>query len=216
MLQKSRSKTIAKFKYLVLVPLMLVMLIFVACSEEKMQNNEKNSIVSQVQNLRAAIESKEKISHKEFELLRSLQEDYKGKVEVEVLEVIETKKYAEGAVVPFAVIDEVPVFPGCEDMETNNARKDCMSQKLIDHVKDNFNTGLGKELGLTGINRIIVFFTINKNGNVIDIKSRGPHPAFEEEAKRVIAALPQMTPGKQRGQEVNVYYTLPIAFEVDE
>jgi Zn-dependent protease with chaperone function len=34
MLQKSRSKTIAKFKYLILVPLMLVMLIYVSCTQD--------------------------------------------------------------------------------------------------------------------------------------------------------------------------------------
>ncbi|PAM96081.1 blaR1 peptidase M56, partial [Flavobacterium sp. IR1] len=39
MLQKSRSKTISKFKYLLLVPLMLVMLTFVACSKETFDNS---------------------------------------------------------------------------------------------------------------------------------------------------------------------------------
>ena len=59
-------------------------------------------------------------------------------------------------------------------------------------------------------------FKIDKQGNVIDIKTRAPHPALEKEAKRVIQLLPQFIPAKQNGKPIKVVYTLPIIFQVEE
>tara|TARA_R110002167_G_scaffold22899_1_gene81547 strand:+ start:529 stop:2163 length:1635 start_codon:yes stop_codon:yes gene_type:complete len=118
--------------------------------------------------------------------------------------------------VPFGVIDEVPIFPGCESRTTNDERKKCMSDKIAQHVNINFNTKIGKENGLTGMQRINVIFKINNKGNIVDVRSRAPHPALETEAIRVIKMLPKMIPGKQKGKVVTVPYSLPIIFQVPE
>jgi hypothetical protein len=118
--------------------------------------------------------------------------------------------------VPFAVIENVPIFPGCGNEINNEAKKKCTSQKISEIVNQNFNTRLGNDLGLSSINRVIVQFRIDHNGNIRDIKSRAPHPALEEEAERVVKLLPKMTPGKQRGRPVGVLYSLPIVFQVME
>src|SRR5690606_2941080 len=49
---------------------------------------------------------------------------------------------------PFAIIEQVPVFPGCEELPSNEERKKCMTDKVSEFVARNFNTGLGKELKL--------------------------------------------------------------------
>src|SRR5690606_3046757 len=69
--------------------------------------------------------------------------------------------------------------------------------------------------GLTGQQRINVIFKIDKEGNVVEVKSRAPHPALEAEAKRVINSLPKFIPGTQKGKAVVVPYSLPILFKVD-
>ena len=115
--------------------------------------------------------------------------------------------------VPFEFIEDVPIFPGCEDMESNAERKKCMSEKITQFVNSRFNKNLGDEVGVTGINRINVAFKIDKEGNIIDVESRAPHPRLEQEAIRVINALPKMEPGKQRGKPVAVSYYLPIIFQ---
>ena len=74
---------------------------------------------------------------------------------------------------------------------------------------------MAKELGLSGRQRISVFFKVDKKGKVTSIGARAPHPALEEEAKRVIGLLPQFIPGTQRGKAVTVPYSLPILFEVN-
>ncbi len=117
--------------------------------------------------------------------------------------------------VPFAVIENVPIYPGCEGEKTNQAKKDCMSEKIQKFVSKKFNTELANDLGLEGIQQIYVQFKIDKNGDITDVRARAPHPRLEKEAKDVINALPKMTPGKQRGKAVGVLYALPIKFQIE-
>lgn len=135
---------------------------------------------------------------------------------VEVVDVVEAPVEEEIADVPFAVIENVPIFPGCESKKNNAERKACMSEKITEFVQRKFNTDLGGQLGLTGINKVLVQFKIDKNGNIAEVRSRAPHPRLEEEAARVINSLPKMQPGKQRGQAVGVMYSLPIVFQVQD
>ncbi len=117
-----------------------------------------------------------------------------------------------GDAVPFAIIDQVPVFPNCTG--TNEERKECLSHNISKHVNRGFDTSLGKTLGLTGVNRIFASFKIDKNGNVVNIRTRAPHPDLETETRRVLETLPQMQPGEQDGQPVDVLYSLPITFKI--
>ena len=75
---------------------------------------------------------------------------------------------------------------------------------------------MAKELDLKGRQRIMVLFKIGNDGNINNVIARASHPALEAEARRVIAALPQMIPGKQKGIAVVVPYSLPILFQVNE
>ena len=124
---------------------------------------------------------------------------------------------SEDIEVPFAVIEEVPIFPGCETFATNTEKRQCMSERIQDFVAKNFNTKLANNLGLVaGRQRINVIFKIDADGHITGVRSRASHPKLEEEAIRVINALPKMIPGKQKGKEVTVPYSLPIIFEVED
>lgn len=118
--------------------------------------------------------------------------------------------------VPFATIEEIPVLPSCESLTTQKERRNCVAQKISQHVQDNFNVKLAENSGLKGKQRISVIFRIDTNGNVVNVRARAPNPDLEAEAIRVIKTLPQFTPGKQKGQIVNVPYALPIIFEVKD
>ncbi|RRO16823.1 M56 family metallopeptidase [Flavobacteriaceae bacterium 14752] len=115
--------------------------------------------------------------------------------------------------IPFAKLDQVPHPSSCND-KTGKALKQCVSEFISTHVNTNFNTGLGKELGLTGTNRVSVQFKIDKSGHIVDVRARGPHPKLEQEAQRVIKSLPQMIPGQVDGKNVSVLYGLPINFVI--
>ncbi len=153
----------------------------------------------------------------EEEVEETVIESTETDMEEEIVEVeeIEVEEVEEDIEVPFSVIENVPVYPGCE--KGNNAKKKaCMSEKISKFVQKKFNTELAGELGLSGRQRINVIFKIDKTGNITGVRSRAPHPRLEKEAARVINMLPKMKPGKQRGKAVIVPYSLPIVFQVQD
>lgn len=125
-------------------------------------------------------------------------------------EEIDVAEVEEDIVVPFAVIEKVPIFPGCTG--NNQELKACFQEKIQQHVLKNFTyPELAQEMGIGG--KVFVLFAIDKNGIVTDIKSRGPDKILEKEAERIIGTLPNMIPGKQRGKPVKVPYSIPIYFK---
>ncbi|TYA55175.1 energy transducer TonB [Formosa maritima] len=117
---------------------------------------------------------------------------------------------------PFNImaVEQVPIFPGCEDAITNEARRQCMSDKISSHIQKKFNIGIAERIGLLGEQKIYVMFKIDKQGNVENIKSNSKINQLNEEAERVISTLPQMIPGKQKDKNVEVMYNVPIKFNI--
>lgn len=124
------------------------------------------------------------------------------------------KKEEDPVFVDFKVVEDVPVFPGCEKLFTNKEKASCFSEKIRRIVSKKFNTGLGEEYGLTGVQRIYTQFDVDADGMINNIQIRAAHPRLKKEAERVINLFPQMTPGKQRGKPVTVKYQLPIIFKI--
>ena len=150
----------------------------------------------------------------EEEVEETIIESTESDEELEIEE-IEIEEVEEDIEVPFAIIENVPVFPGCERGDNEKKRK-CMSDKINKLVQRRFNTDLATDLGLSGRQRITVVFDIDKSGNVTGIRARAPHPRLEKEAERVVGLIPKMLPGKQRGKAVIVKYSLPIVFQVND
>ena len=267
MLQKNKSSKLSKFKFLLVIPLMLAMLTYVACSDDITEDEADNSLSQYnytLQKEEGMTPEKQKASNKFEEFLFNNPDyvswatiDYDAeeikysvhsrsepvpegfdKMEVvakdgreytmymnlkahkenqEAMETANTdnSSYDGKSEIPYAVIDKVPAFQGCTEL-SGKARKDCTSKEISYFVNKNFDTSLGKKLGLTGLNRVIVQFRIDETGTITDVKARAPYPELEEEAKRVVASIPQMQPGEQNGKPVSVMYSLPIAFKVSE
>jgi protein TonB len=156
------------------------------------------------------VEDEEEI---EETVIESTETDEDEAVEVEeIIEVEEEEEVLED--VPFAIIEDVPVYPGCKG---NKAKlRACLQEKITKHVNRKFNSDLASDLGLSpGVKKIFVMFKIDKTGNITDVMARAPHKRLQEEAIRVVKLLPKMIPGKQRGRPVGVKYSLPIAFKVE-
>ena len=116
--------------------------------------------------------------------------------------------------VPFAVIEDVPVFPGCEGV-AKNKRLDCFMEQMAKHIKKNQQyPERAMEDGIQG--RVSVLFVIDKDGGISNVQVRGPKGGelLENEAKRVIEKLPKFKPGMQRGKPVKVKYSQPITFKL--
>lgn len=114
--------------------------------------------------------------------------------------------------VPFTIIEQAPVFPGCENMSKSKQR-DCFQEKMKQHINKHFQyPEMAQELGIQG--RVNVRFVIDERGKITEIQARGPDRNLEEEAKRIIKLLPTMIPGKQRERHVRVPYGQPIMFKL--
>ncbi|MEM0518080.1 MULTISPECIES: energy transducer TonB [Aequorivita] len=126
-----------------------------------------------------------------------------------------SESHATNDNVPFAVIEKVPVYPDC-DFNTNLELKKCMSTKISEFVSMHFNLSKIEALNLPpNVYRVSVQFKIDKEGNVVGVRARAAHPEIEAEAVRVVSNLPQMEPGKQKGEAVGVLYSLPIVFKIE-
>ena len=129
-----------------------------------------------------------------------------------IIEEIEVEDEFEDIDVPFAVIEDVPIFPGCESVGKSQ-RRACFQEQMNKHIRKNFRyPDIAQEMGIQG--RVYVNFIIAKDGSITNIRMRGPDKNLENEAARIIGRLPQMTPGKQRGRAVRVPFSIPITFRL--
>ena len=134
--------------------------------------------------------------------------------EDEIIEVeeVEIEEEIDDVDVPFAVIEDVPIFPGCENV-SKAERRDCFQDQMNKHIRKNFRyPEIAQEMGIQG--RVYVNFIISKDGSITNIRMRGPDKNLEKEAERIISRLPNMTPGKQRGRAVRVPFSIPITFRL--
>jgi len=116
--------------------------------------------------------------------------------------------------VPFAIIEDVPLFPGCENV-AKDKRRDCFQDKIQAHIRKNFQyPDSAIDAGHQG--RVFVSFVIEKNGDVTIANLRAPFPSLEKEAARIMGKLPKMIPGKQRGKPVRMTMSIPITFKLDQ
>ena len=142
-------------------------------------------------------------------IIESTETDRDEIIEVEDVVIEEEEEIID---VPFAVIEDVPVFPGCENVEKDQLRN-CFQEQMNKHIRRNFRyPEIAQEMGIKG--RVFVNFIISEDGSITNIRMRGPDKNLEGEAKRIISLLPNMTLGKQRGRPVRVPFSIPIVFRL--
>jgi protein TonB len=132
-------------------------------------------------------------------VIESTETDQEEIVEIEEIEIEEEFDDVD---VPFAVIEDVPIYPGCERVRKSE-RRNCFQEQINKHIRKNFRyPDIAQEMGIQG--RVYVSFIINKDGTIGSVRMRGPDKNLEKEAARIINRLPRMIPGKQRGRPVRV------------
>ena len=103
----------------------------------------------------------------------------------------------------FYIVEDMPKFKGEDGKEfrkyiTENVRYP------EEAVKNN----------ITG--KVIISFVVNKKGEVVNAKvEKSIDPYLDAEAIRVVESSPKWVAGKQRGVAVNVQFTFPINFVLD-
>lgn len=116
----------------------------------------------------------------------------------------------EEEVFNFVNVENKPVFPGCENLATEDERFNCFNLKTRQFIGKNFEfPEMARQMGIQG--KVWVSFIIEKDGRVTDVTvDRGVDKLLDEEAMRVVRMFPKMTPAKVGGRSVRMRYSLPI------
>ena len=101
----------------------------------------------------------------------------------------------------YSIVEEMPEYPGGMD-------------KLVEYLSQNIKyPQQAIEKGIEG--KVFVSFIVEKDGSVSNVQvQRSLGGGCDEEAVRVVKAMPKWKPGKQRGKTVRVSYTLPVNFKL--
>ncbi|MFZ1705522.1 MAG: energy transducer TonB [Saprospiraceae bacterium] len=120
----------------------------------------------------------------------------------------------------FKKVEQMPRFPGCEDMKGSDAEKEeCAKKKLLEFIYGNLKyPAIARENGVEG--NVVIQFVVDKDGSVKDINvvrdiGAGCGTAAETAVKAMNSMGKKWTPGKQLGRPVKVLYTLPIRFKLE-
>jgi TonB family protein len=97
--------------------------------------------------------------------------------------------------------DQMPQFPGGEEA-------------LMKYLRESVRyPASAHKNGIEG--KVVCNFVVTAEGDVVDVKVvKGVSPELDSEAMRVILNMPDWTPGKKDGKNINVYYTIPISFKL--
>ncbi len=146
------------------------------------------------------------------------------RTELEIIKAPEVKKIKTVPPPPppeeeiFIVVEQMPMFPGCEDESNIEVKKRCSDQKLLDFIYKNIKyPSVARNNHIEGT--VILKFVIDEKGRVDNInilKDIGGNCG--KEAERVINLMNEQNirwePGKQRGRPVKVWFMLPVKFRL--
>lgn len=113
------------------------------------------------------------------------------------------------------VVDVMPMYPACMEIENSKERKQCSDKALLEFVYNNLEyPGIAYENGVEGTT--VVQFIVGKDGRIYDHKVvRDIGAQCGAEALRVTQLLPDFIPGSRRGEPVEVQYNLPVKFKIE-
>lgn len=191
MMKKMQSPRYALAKYTFLIPVALLMLFVFSCQEPATQEE----IISEVTET-AKKQSAEtaKLSEKAIKVTADKSPD--GRTDI------------------YSVVDQMPLFPGCDAAEYE-ARRKCAEKEMLQHIYTNIvYPAEARDAGIEGM--AVVSFIVEKDGSITNTTIlRSLSAELDEEVLRVVGLMPHWMPGKQAGETVAVKFHLPVRFKLE-
>jgi len=113
--------------------------------------------------------------------------------------------------VPFVILEEPPSTKKCAALETLIDKQTCFTDFVNDYIDKRMRNRLDK-LKKNESQRVIILFTIDKNGNATDVKVRAKDLAAEKEVLKIMEKFPQVMPAKHRGSVVKTTFSVIYKF----
>lgn len=116
----------------------------------------------------------------------------------------------------FNTAQEMPRFPGCEDIGDLKKKKKCAEKKMLEYIYKNIKyPTLARENGIQGM--VVVSFIVEKDGSITNTKIlRNLDGGCDEEALRIVQSMPKWIPGKQDNQPIRSQFNLPVRFKIEK
>lgn len=211
MMSKMKSSKIANVKIILGVFTALALIVFFACEQKETMELEEPIVDENVVTIKSTLleDGRMKIegtAENMEEFTKRYSDVNSFKIETDSLGNVflvqkeeETPKSLDTDADVFFIVEEMPEFPGGE-------------MALRKYIANNIEyPKVAQDNGIQG--KVYVTFVVSKDGSVANARiARGVDPALDKEALRVVNSLPKWMPGKQRGENVNVSYTVPINF----
>jgi len=187
MMTKKRSKRTSGFKLLLALPFIFMIVGYLSCTSEEIASPE-TTVETEKDDIVMFNFTEEKDANKPA--------DTEGQKTDPQL------KSGQAEEATFIVVEEMPTFNGGD---VNYFRE--WVQKNVEYPK------IAVENGIQG--KVFVSFVVDKEGNVSDIGIlRGVDPCLDDEVIKVVQSSPVWKPGKQRGAEVNVRFSITVNFQL--
>lgn len=195
MMNKKRTKGIGRTKYLIFLPLAALLLIIsnleaVARTTKKIASEVieavDNRIEQPIQNVQSAPATPGTETEQEKKTAKTVNKDSSKQDQDPVFEVVEQMpEFADGGI------------PGFMKYLSRSIKYPVKAQ--TNHIEG----------------RVVVEFIVAKDGSITNVKvSRSVNPDLDQEAIRVISAMPKWKAGMQRGKAVNVRFSVPVMFRL--
>ena len=209
MMSKIRSSKLANAKFLIGIAFVAALIIIFACEQKESVRELKkdDSLKMTIVDGKLKIEGEDNQVNKVKELFKNgsdfkiSDEEGSGVLvlakssENDKLDIDEIEEDSQ----VFFVVEEMPEFPGGSL---------ALRQFIAGSIK---YPVVAQENGIQG--KVYVTFVVGKKGDIQNARiARGVDPSLDKEALRVVNILPTWKPGKQRGKNVRVSYTVPINF----
>lgn len=156
--------------------------------------------------LKAAMESGKLSEKAKSDLTAKMLEEQEEKEDEEV---------DEDESLSFAIVETLPIYPGCEDLKESDELMQCFQRQIGQHVGKSYKfPDKARDAGIQG--RVFVKFVIERDGSIGSIEVlRGVHILLDVEAIRVVSEIPDMiSPAYQRGKAVRMSFTLPFSLKL--
>lgn len=196
MMNKKRTKEIGRTKYLMFLP--LAALLMIISNIEAVARTTKKIAAEVIE----AVDSQTEQPAPEVQALQAVPQREQDTKAVAYKEKAADKDTLDNPI--FEVVEQMPEFP------------DGGMPALMEYFGKNIKyPEAAMKKGTQG--RVTVQFVVEKDGSIANAKVlRGIDPELDKEAVRVTSMMPKWKPGMQKGQAVNVKYTIPVMFRLTE
>ena len=186
-MNKTKSPTLSLAKYLLMLPLILLL----AAANSAYATQDEAGSEQTAESDRNVRSEDDRLSPVGYER------------ETENMQEPPPVKKKESRDETFVVVENQPEFPGG-------------NEALMKFISENVQYPIeAQEKGIQG--KVVCNFIVRKDGSITDVSVvRGVDPLLDAEAVRLLQSMPAWKPGTQRGQAVDVRYTLPVEFRLQK